>query len=82
MTGRAPYVRPVTLPLAGRSLPAIAVLRASCNHGMITHRIVTTCGIYSASIPALRRGELSQLTTKSQAVDGLRGSFDNAVCVE
>jgi hypothetical protein len=34
------------------------------------------------SIPALRRGESSQLTTTSQAVDGLRGSFDNAVCVE
>jgi hypothetical protein len=39
-------------------------------------------GIYSASIPALRRGELSQLLTPSQAVDGMRGSFDNAVCVE
>jgi hypothetical protein len=49
---------------------------------MIAHRNVTTNGIYSPSIPALRRGELSQLTTTSQLVDGLRGSFDNAVCVE
>jgi hypothetical protein len=49
---------------------------------MIARRDVTTSGIYSPSIPAFRRSELSQLATTSQLVDGLRGSFDNEVCVE
>src|SRR5882757_8120358 len=43
---------------------------------------VRTSAIYSPSFPPPRRAELSQLMMTCQAVDGLRGSFDNAVCVE
>jgi hypothetical protein len=38
--------------------------------------------VYSPSFAPPRRGELSQLMTPSQQVDGPRGPFDNAVCVE
>jgi hypothetical protein len=38
--------------------------------------------VYSVSFALPRRGELSQFMMASQAVDGLRQSFDNADCVE
>ena len=56
--------------------------KGSRNHWMIMHRDVTTAGFIPLRSASVRRGELSQLTTTSQVVDGLRGSFDNAVCVE
>src|SRR4029079_8041049 len=48
----------------------------------IGRRAVTTSPKYSPKSAPQRRGDLSQLMTTSQAVDGPRGSFDNAVCVE
>jgi hypothetical protein len=83
MIGQRPYVRPVThSPATACAQQQLPLWRDRRNRRMITHRRITTSGIYSRSIAALRRGELSQLMTTSQAVDGLRGSFDNAVCVE
>jgi hypothetical protein len=83
MTGQRLYVRPVTLSPAGPAPIKRSPLREPPrNHRMIARGDVTTNGIYSPSIPAFRRGELSQLATTSQLVDGLRGSFDNEVCVE
>jgi hypothetical protein len=48
-------------------------------HGTKT---VTANTIYSSAFARPRRGQLSQLMTASQAVDGLRTWFDNAHSVE
>ena len=70
--GRRTSVRPVTLPGCG----------PQSRNRQTAAQAATAGAIYSPSFAPPRRGELSQLMTTSQAVDGLRGSFDNAVCVE
>jgi hypothetical protein len=72
----AGYVRRVTLPGLRRSR------KRSRPHGTISAVQPTAPAIYSATPGQFYRDQLSQLTTSSQAVDGLRAWFDNAESVE